>query len=149
MNFASNCCCLPINRITTRECLYILFGNVQPQGVAGLFVCLVFLTLFYVLRASSGSNLPIINDKSYFELSNKRSKQNFIQNGRRLLREGLNKFGGKPFKILTDFGYATVLPPEYANEVRNIDSLSHVRAIAKVCFACSDDNPCLDLFKYL
>ena len=49
----------------------------------------------------------------------------------------LKTFGGKPFKILTDFGYATVLPPEYANEVRSIDSLSHVRAIAKVWFGGS------------
>jgi hypothetical protein len=105
---------------------------------------LVPFALFYALRSSNGSKLPIINDKRLREFSDKRTKQNFVLNGRRLLREGLKTFGSKPFKILTDFGYATILPPEYANEVRNIDSLSHVRAIAKVWLGGSDG--CLYLF---
>lgn len=97
-----------------------------------LFLSFVPIAIFYALRASKGSKLPVLNDKNLFELSDKRTKQNFVLNGRRILRDGLKKFGDKPFKVLTDFGYATILPPKYANEVRNIESLSHARAIAKV-----------------
>jgi hypothetical protein len=114
------------------EILHVLLDRGQAQSLVWLFLSLVPFALFYALRSSNGSKLPIINDKRLFEFSDKRTKQNFVLNGRRLLREGLKTFGGKPFKILTDFGYATILPPEYANEVRSIDSLSHVRAIAKV-----------------
>ena len=88
--------------------------------------------LFTLLRGSSGSQLPIINNKGRFEFSDKRIKQNFVLNGRRLLLEGLNKFNGKPFRMLTDFGPAIILPPEYAHEIRNIASLNHAQAIAKV-----------------
>lgn len=114
------------------ELFHVLLDRGQPQVLAWLFLGLVQFALFYALRASNGSKLPIINDKRLFEFSDKRTKENFALNGHRLLREGLKKFNGKPFKVLTDFGYTTVLPPEYANEVRNIDNLDHVKSQAKV-----------------
>jgi hypothetical protein len=126
------------------EILHALLDRGQPQALVWLFLSLVSFAFFYTLRSSNGSKLPIINDKRLFEFSDKPTKQNFVLNGRRLLREGLKTFGGKPFKILTDFGYATILPPKYADEVRSIDSLSHVRAIAKVWLGGFDG--CLYLF---
>jgi hypothetical protein len=106
-----------------------LFGRWGIQSVACLFLGFILITL---LRGSSGSSLPTINDKGRFEFSDKRIKKNFVFNGRRLLLEGLKKFKGKPFRMLTDFGPAIILPPDYAQEIRNIESLNHAQAIAKV-----------------
>jgi len=106
-----------------------LFDRQSLQAIACLFLGSI---LFILLRSSGRSQLPTINNKGRFEFSNKRIKKNFVLNGRRLLLEGLKKFNGKPFRMLTDFGPAIILPPEYANELRNIESLNHARAIAKV-----------------
>lgn len=121
------------------ELLTVLVDRLQqPQSLVWLLLGLVPFAFYYALQASRGTKLPILNSKTLFEFSDKRIKENFANNGRRILREGLKKFPGKPFKVLTDFGYATVLPPEYVNEVRNIDAMSHVRAIAKVYFGGSE-----------
>lgn len=75
---------------------------------------------------------PTLNDRRPFELSDARVKKNFIVKGRQLLREGIDKFKGKPFRILTDHGPTLIFPPSYTQELRNLDGLSHVRAIAQV-----------------
>jgi hypothetical protein len=104
-------------------------GNWNVLTICSLFV---LSTVFYFLRSANGTKLPTINDKGLFEFSDKRIKQNFVLNGRRLLVEGLKKFNGKPFRILTDFGPTTVLSPEYAQEIRNDGNLNHAQFVAKV-----------------
>jgi len=62
-------------------------------------------------------------------------KEDFRVNGREWLKRGLKKFGGKPFRTLTDFGPITILPIEYAQEIRNHEDLIHTRAVAKMVHA--------------
>jgi len=99
-----------------------------------LFLGLVLFTIFRLLESPKGSKLPTINDRGLLELTDKRVKQNFVLNGGQLLREGLEKFNGRPFKILTDRGPTIILSPQYTEEIRNNASLSHAKAIAKVCY---------------
>ncbi|EXJ89073.1 hypothetical protein A1O3_02137 [Capronia epimyces CBS 606.96] len=104
----------------------------SPKVLVGLVASVLLVIFFYQGRDPSlYSRLPTMNDKGFLEFSNSRVKRNFVINGRRLLREGLKKFPGRPFRILTDSGPFIILPPEYANEVRNISSLNHAQAIAK------------------
>lgn len=118
-----------------------VIDDTQPLGDWSLWaltysiLAVIPFTLFYLLQASGGSNLPTLNSKRAFEFSDKRVKRNFRVNGRQLLREGLEKFNGQPFRILTDHGPTIILPPSYAQEIRNLGDLNHVKAIAKVSCA--------------
>ncbi|KAK1762684.1 cytochrome P450 [Phialemonium atrogriseum] len=111
--------------------------DTQPLGHWSLWaltysiLAVIPFTLFYLLQASGGSKLPTLNSKRAFEFFDKRVKRNFRVNGRQLLREGLEKFNGQPFRILTDHGPTIILPPSYAQEIRNLGDLNHVKAIAK------------------
>ncbi|KAJ5605308.1 hypothetical protein N7510_010462 [Penicillium lagena] len=97
-----------------------------------ILICLgLSLALITVYRQHRGI-FPTINDRKAFEFSDERAKRNFVINGRRLLREGLAKYGGKPFRILTDSGYTVILSPAFAQETRNLSDVSHVKAIAKM-----------------
>ncbi|KAL6231982.1 hypothetical protein BDW75DRAFT_233165 [Aspergillus navahoensis] len=104
---------------------------------------LLALTSFLFRRADN-SHIPIINGKGRLEFSSKRIKDDFVVNGRRLLREGLERWGGKPFRVFTDFGPLVILAPEYAHELRIHENLNHVKAIAKIVNA---DYPGLEAFQ--
>lgn len=110
----------------------------DPQGLRVLTYILLSLlpfVFFYLTGNPKASKLPTINNKRLFEFSDRRLKQDFARNARQLLRQGLEKYGGKPFKILTDHGTTIILPPEYTQEIRNSPHLNHVQAIAKVRFS--------------
>lgn len=108
-------------------------GNSFFRALAGLCLpAVIFLVIFFNRRDPTRGLYPTLNDKRPFEFSDARVKRNFIVTGRQLLREGLNKFNGKPFRIITDHGPTVILPPSYIQELRNLDNLSHVRAIAEV-----------------
>lgn len=99
-----------------------------PLAVCALVGALVVVT---VNQFRSGE-FPSINDKQPFEYSDARVKQNYSKHAHELLLEGLNKYPGKPFRMIADYGYVLIFPPEYAQELRNIEALSHVTAIAQV-----------------
>lgn len=92
----------------------------------------ILLVLLFSRNDPTRRMYPTLNERRPFELSDARLKKNFIINGRRLLREGLEKFQGGPFRILTDHGPTLIFPPSYTQELRNLDNLSHVLAIAQV-----------------
>jgi len=90
------------------------------------------LLLFAFYRHYETHKLPVINGPRLFEFSDKRMKQEYTIRGRQLLREGLQKFGGRPFNMMTDHGYETIFGPQYIDELRNLEDVSHARAIAKM-----------------
>ncbi|KAK9413738.1 putative Cytochrome P450 [Seiridium unicorne] len=99
---------------------------------AALIIPAVVLFAVFFTSDPTRGKYPTLNDWRPFELSSTRVKKNFIANGRRLLRQGLKDFHGKPFRIITDHGPVLILPPSYTQELRNIDDLSHVRAISDI-----------------
>jgi hypothetical protein len=109
--------------------------SMWDPGILTYFLSLLpFIFVGLSLKDWNASKLPTINNKRRFEFSDQRVKQSFVLNARKLLRQGLEKFGGKPFRMLTDHGPTIILSPEYAEEIRNIPELNHVQAIAKVNF---------------
>ncbi|KAI9836022.1 MAG: hypothetical protein M1819_001633 [Sarea resinae] len=112
--------------------LLSLFQRWSLPVLICLVLGLILFTLVNSMRDTNASKLPTINSKGIWEFSDKRVKQNHVRNGRQLLREGLKRFNGSPFRMLTESGPITILPPEYAHEIRNIPSLDHTAAIAKM-----------------
>lgn len=88
----------------------------DPQGLRVLIYILLSLlpfVFFYLTGNLKASKLPTINNKWLFEFSDRRLKQDFARNACQLLWQGLEKYGNKLFKILTDHGTTIILPPEY------------------------------------
>lgn len=101
-----------------------------------LAICLIIASVVFALSQLRPSRFPTINGKRPFEYSDQRVKQNYSKHAHELLQEGLTKYPGKPFRMIVDYGYVLIFPPEYAQELRNIEDLSHVTAIAQVGWPC-------------
>ncbi|KAF2501141.1 putative cytochrome P450 [Lophium mytilinum] len=95
-------------------------------GLVPIYLLFVFYRRYEIYR------FPVINGPKPFEFSQKRQKREYTIRGRQMLREGLKKFGGKPFNMMTDHGYELVFGPQYIDELRNLEDVSHARAIAKM-----------------
>lgn len=79
-------------------------------GGSSLFYLAVVVCL---VIAISLSVLPILNAKGPFELSENRTKIDFFNNS-----------------WTTDLGHTVVLPPKYANTIRNDDRVSFTALLA-------------------
>ncbi|KAF2186179.1 cytochrome P450 [Zopfia rhizophila CBS 207.26] len=97
-------------------------------------MCLLFL-IAYSLQDAGCTNFPIINEKRLLEFSDSRVKNEFVIHGRRMFETAVRSIPGRPFRIFSDSGLMTVLPPEYANEIRNDNRLSFGRHVAKLMMA--------------
>ncbi|GAP90671.1 putative trichothecene C-8 hydroxylase [Rosellinia necatrix] len=108
--------------------LHPSFFNRQMQYELGVISSLFVLCVIYFSISSRGaSKLPLVNPKKWFELSKSRIKEEFIAQAPYILEKGFVLSGDKPFRINADIGEVTVLPPEYANEIRNDERLSFAR----------------------
>jgi hypothetical protein len=88
-----------------------------PIIVASIIATLIAL----LLRGSALTNVPahFVNPKGFFELSQKRATDYYMANARKIMLDWFAKNPEKPYTVLTDTGFTTVLPPSMANEIRN------------------------------
>ncbi|KAM3503155.1 hypothetical protein MY10362_004366 [Beauveria mimosiformis] len=91
-----------------------------PIIVASLLAAVIAV----VFRLSTASNLPTLNPKGTFEISDRKVKANYQKNAVRLLREWFGKNPSKPVVINGDLGPITILPRSMTNEIRNDPRLS-------------------------
>jgi hypothetical protein len=100
--------------------------------IAYIATALLILTL-YSFAGPKATRLPVINRPKPFELTTNRVKKEWLIKAREIICDGIQKFPGKPFNMIAaDVGMTTVLPPEYANEIRNNTNLSFVAFMAHV-----------------
>ncbi|KPM42340.1 Dihydromonacolin L monooxygenase LovA [Neonectria ditissima] len=90
---------------------------------------------FYLFTLLKPSAFPLINGKKRWELSNVRSKTDFMLRARAMIAERLGKFPGQPFRVIADVGEILILPPKYAHEIRNHDDMSFTQAAFKWFYA--------------
>ena len=83
-----------------------------------LIAATLFGLVFYS-RPKTKSNVPLINPRHLFELTDTRAKQDFIKNSKCMIENQFAKTPNKPFRVISDTGVATVLPPCLADEIRN------------------------------
>ncbi|KAF5664267.1 hypothetical protein FHETE_7149 [Fusarium heterosporum] len=103
----------------------------QEKNATSLISCIIVVGLTIWYFSGDRSQYPLINPRGAFQFTHGKVKQHFIRNGRQLLDSGLEKYNGRPFRVMTDHGMMTVLHPKYTDELRNIPQLNHARAIAK------------------
>ncbi|KAG7123286.1 Cytochrome monooygenase 2 like protein [Verticillium longisporum] len=59
------------------------------------------------------------------------ASKSFTTNARGMLAEGRKRFPGQPFRITSDSGETTILPPSLINDIRNEPGLSFMKAISE------------------
>lgn len=101
---------------------------------------LLYLTLALAVAVVSCIRvLTTDHDKISFLNSSKRPEilgrdpsltEEFTTNARGLLDQGREAFPGQPFKMMTEAGEMTILPPALINEIRNKSELSFMGALA-------------------
>lgn len=100
----------------------------QPLVITASLVILVLVSL---AALHNKSKYPLVNAPGWFQL--RLFKQvDFINNGMEIFERSREKYPGKPFRMLTEVGEVVVLPPSWAQDIRNSADLSFGKALAQV-----------------
>jgi hypothetical protein len=101
----------------------------QCQAI-GIIIFIVAVTTYLVkAKTFNSNNFPIINPSKSLEIFGKARRQEYISKGSSIFNKGVERFPGKPFKVLTESGEITVLPPSWAHEIRNEPNLHFMKAV--------------------
>ncbi|KAF1921226.1 cytochrome P450 monooxygenase [Ampelomyces quisqualis] len=105
----------------------------EPQ--ISLLLLFASLIVTYIVLYPKPVAFDLVNGKTAFELFNRRSKANFVKNAYGIISDRLQKVPGKPFRVLADVGEVTILPPEYAHQIRNDERFSFTKAAYRWFYA--------------
>ncbi|KAH8691177.1 cytochrome P450 [Talaromyces proteolyticus] len=91
----------------------------------------VILTISFLHRIFfSRSTFPMISGRRLFEIGHKNAQERFVSDAYNIIKSGFAK-SADGFRLITDNGCKLALAPKYANEIRNIESLSFSDFIAR------------------
>ncbi|KAH7010968.1 cytochrome protein [Macrophomina phaseolina] len=112
----------------------------EPESRASSFLCalmgMAVLGYYYWASLPKAARLPLINPPKRFELTTGRVRKEWLVRARQIIQQGVERFPRKPFNMIgADVGLTTILPPEYANEIRNEPNLSFVAFMAHLFFS--------------
>ncbi|KAF6517148.1 hypothetical protein HZS61_002709 [Fusarium oxysporum f. sp. conglutinans] len=106
------------------------YAGSQPLS---FYVAIFIFTLVpWAIRFSwpklrKGSVVPLANPpESLFGTG--KTRRSFVKLSREILAKARNLFPDEPFRLITDWGEVLILPPEFADEIRNDPRLSFSKA---------------------
>lgn len=82
--------------------------------------------------APSNKWLPLVSPARRIDLGGVRKLIDYYRNGFDLLHEATGRFEDKPFRMYTDAGETTILPPKYVNEVKSDPRVSFEGPLERV-----------------
>lgn len=100
-----------------------------PYFLAAAFA---LAAIFLFLGQKSASNIPHLNPRKLLEVTDIRSKKEFLFGSRSMLSDWFRDHPDKPARVIGDAGEVTILPPHLTNEIRNDPRLSFSRWVFKV-----------------
>ncbi|TLS21078.1 uncharacterized protein PpBr36_10642, partial [Pyricularia pennisetigena] len=103
----------------------------ERSKIALTLVALVLVPVIasYSISSRKDGKIPLLNPRGLFELSLTKNVE-FMAIGMGLFQEGKKRFPGQPFKLLSNVGPVTILPPDRANEVKSLPTLNFRKAFA-------------------
>lgn len=125
---------IPAELSTGKLPLYFYDLELSYAAVLGGILCLL-LSWKVVSRnfgAPKGRGLPIVDQGQWWDVFNLQPKFTFYLDGRRGIENAYHKACGKPFRMLGVGALVTILPPEYADEIRNDKNLDFSKVVSKV-----------------
>lgn len=120
--------------LTERMSLYFYNLNLSYAPIFGGILCLLlsWKVLSRNFRGSKGAGPPIIDQGQWWDVFNLQPKFTFYLDGRKGIENAYQKACGKPFRMLGVGALVTILPPEYADEIRNDKNLDFSKVVSKV-----------------
>ncbi|KAI8648050.1 Gibberellin cluster-C20-oxidase [Fusarium sp. Ph1] len=109
-----------------------LWGSIIATG-SGIYLAAFALALAPVAlslqrsRNDKGQAVPLANPSGSLFARN-RTRRNFVKLSREILAKARSRFPDQPFRLITDWGEVLILPPEFADEIRNDPRLSFSKA---------------------
>ncbi|CAG9954383.1 unnamed protein product [Clonostachys rosea f. rosea IK726] len=111
------------------------FPLVDPGAKLAIPTCIALIlgvaTFIRAIRGIKTSKIPLLNPPKGFDLTNWDARKNFGRRSGELMQEGLTKYKGQMFKVMTESGEITIVPSALANDIRNEPNLSFMKAIAE------------------
>ncbi|KAK9778917.1 putative Ent-kaurene oxidase [Seiridium cardinale] len=91
-----------------------------------LFAILTFSILFLWISITTAprGERPLINPRSWLDISGKKQRVEYIPNCAKYIELGLKLFPGRLYRMATDMGEILILPATWAHKVRNDPNLS-------------------------
>lgn len=114
--------------------LYFYSLKFSYVAIIGGILCLI-LSWEVISRnfgGPKGAGLPIVDQGQWWDVFNLQPKFTFYLDGRKGLGNAYQKACGKPFRMLGVGALVTILPPEYADEIRNDKNLDFSKVVSKV-----------------
>lgn len=105
--------------------------NPTAESFPYFVIVLITILIFYSLHGCE-PNAPLLNPKKPFELTQTRSKREYILGAGGMLQKWFSVNPNKPARLISDTGQVTVLPPHMAAEIRNDERLSFSKFLDKV-----------------
>ncbi|KAI1296156.1 cytochrome P450 [Xylaria venustula] len=108
----------------------------QDNNIRNYVGAAVLVVLIYLFSGPKSTRLPLANPNRTFEISTSRVRKEWLVNAKNVINTGLRRFPGRPFNMMAaDVGLTTVLPPHFANEIKNNTNLSFVEFMAHLFFS--------------
>lgn len=106
----------------------------------------LLLWIVYTSSRPKATMLLVVSPSGVFELTAACVKKEWLMKACDIIQHGCQAFPGCPFNMIAaDVGLMTILPPEYANEIRNNLDLSFVVFMSHVCIELDACQWCLTI----
>lgn len=121
-----------------RDTVDEIFGNVFSYPARLIATSILLMVPIAIQLLKKKSNIPVVNSPSWWQFRAQK-KVEWIRRGKEILSEGRERFPRKPFKVLTELGEVVILPPQYAEIIKNDTRLNFRQAIVKVSTGIEQD----------
>jgi hypothetical protein len=101
-----------------------------PFAVAAMLLVATMVTAYLGSQSASPKELPLFNKPGF--LSALQVKREFVLSGETMLSKARSIHPAQPYRVFTDLDETVVLPPQFADEIRNAPELSFGKAVSKV-----------------
>jgi hypothetical protein len=91
----------------------------------------VVALISFVIITSNKSKIPLANPPDHFQTAFSRQVE-FITHGLKVLENARKRYGKQPYRLITNAGEMLVLPPSYAQMIRNEKALHFGTTFAQV-----------------
>lgn len=105
----------------------------QTQQCLRLLVALVAVTLVHrAWKKYTRKQPPLVNPPKLFDFTGGSTKVDFLQRSYEIIHDDTSENSNRPYTLYSDVGPIVVLPPKFADEIKNNPSLNFMKNIEDV-----------------
>lgn len=103
--------------------------EIAPHGY--ILTALLVVLAYLALKLNNKNDVPFVNPPRWYR-PRPLAQIDFFKTGMQVLSRARSTVADKPFKVLSEVGPVTVLPPRFAHSIRNESNLSFAEVVKAV-----------------